>query len=176
MKRLIYLLSFFVVTSCSVFSDNEDIGVFAICPNVLIPRKSAYLTQKSSSFEDFQVQIVGVEGYCYYDRELKTNKAVITPVFELSRLAPSKDCQVDFKFFTETLDGPPEYLGKWRHHQSASINYDQKSIKFKGKTLEQRIPVENESQFIINLGLVQTQREKVFNQRTFDIKFDYIEE
>ncbi len=173
MKQIIFLISaIFTLSSCINTDANNS---FKSCPNITIPRASAYLTQKDTGFEDFQIQVSGYEGYCYFDTDIKSYKAVITPIFELSRLAPSKDCQVDFKFFTETLSGPPEYLGKWQHHQSASIGRNQKYIKFKGKTIEQRVPNENKETFKINLGLTQTAQEQIYNKKTFDIQFDYIE-
>ncbi len=180
MKKLITIIAITLTTSsCAVFNlflGGEYKEPFYSCPNVVIPRDGAYLTQVNRGFDDFHIQIVGFEGYCYMDKKIKTQKAVITPIFVVSKLAQTKDSDLDFKFYIQTQDGPPEYIGKWTHLQSAHITPAQKKIKFKGKEVEVRIPTIEPEKFVIDLGLVQTKDEIKFNKQTFDIEYDYIEE
>ncbi len=178
MKKILIIFAILLTSSCaaisSLFSSNNE--KFLLCPNVSIPRHSAYLTQISQGFDDFQIQITGFEGYCYTDSKTKNKKAVITPIFEVSKMAQTKDSDLDFKFYLQTKIGPPQYLGKWTHLQSAHIRPDQVKISFKGKQVEMTIPSNNSQTFEIILGLVQTKAEIIFNQQTFDIEYDYIKE
>lgn len=89
-----------------------------MCPRVVIPRDTAYLTQIVNYREEFQISLVGYEGHCYFDTRVNRDKAVINPVFKIKRLRRSDETDVHFAYYTETVKGPPAYLGKrpitWR--------------------------------------------------------------
>lgn len=171
-KSLLFLLLFFI-SACSFYSSKDD--AYYYCPYVKIPRDSAYLTQKNNYSDDFQIEVKGFEGYCYFDEKVKVSKAVIAPIFEIKKLQPVKDTELDFKFFTKTLVGPPEFLGVWQHSQSAKIKEADKIVELKGKPIEMRIPDCDNDKFEILLGLVQSPKEKAYNQKTFDIDYKYKE-
>lgn len=169
MKKILCLLAFFSLISCS----NND--YYPYCPNVVIPRASAYVTQKVNSRDEFQIQLTGFEGYCYFDKKVNRQKAVITPLFEIIKLRMVDESELSFNFFTQTIKGPPAYLGKWVHPVTATIPLNEKFVKFKGNPVELKIPNENPYGFEIMLGLQLSNEEKLYNSRTFDINYKFEE-
>ena len=115
-KVLISIFALAYLSSCSLFwTDAPELPVEEPCPVVIIPRDIAYVTQKVNYIDDFQIELKGYSGYCYFDKRINRRKAVIIPQFEVRRLRQNLDeTDVDFTYFTETIKGPPEYLGKKR--------------------------------------------------------------
>ena len=65
-----------------------------MCPRVVIPRDTAYLTQIVNYREEFQISLVGYEGHCYFDTRVNRDKAVINPVFKIKRLRRSDETSI----------------------------------------------------------------------------------
>ena len=146
------------------------------CPQVQIMRNESYLTQYSNYQETFQISISGVEGFCYYEDYLDNYRAVITPIFKIKRLRPSDETDVRFSYYTETVKGPPEYLGKKTQFVNAHIGLNEKEVYYKAPEAKVFVPLKMVGDYDINLGLWISPSEKQYNQKTFDINYRYIEE
>lgn len=164
-------------SSCSMFWNSaEPSKIPQTCPFVIIPRDVAYVVQKVNAQDDFQIELKGYEGYCYFNEYDKRRKAVITPQFSVRRLRGRLDeTDVHFSFFTETIKGPPAFLGKKSYFEQVEIPLQQKEKTFSGRTVEVSIPNADYGDFPIYLGLDLTAEETKYNNRTFDIKFRYEE-
>ena len=173
-KHLI-LLFLFLLNGCGGWLFDEDNGI-QMCPMVQISRGSSYLTQFVNYEESFQISISGYEGHCYYDRTLERHRAVISPVFKIKRLRPSEETDVRFSYYTETVKGPPEYLGKKTYHLTAKIPTNKIEIEYKSQPVNVFIPAEMLYEYDINLGLWISPEETKYNNRTFDINYRYMEE
>ena len=169
-KKLLKLVAFLSLGACS------SIRYEHLCPNVIIPRDTAYSTQVADYSDDFQIELTGYEGYCYYDKTRRSNYASIMPVFSIKRLKDSSVTEVDVNFYTQTVKGPPAYLGKKTYYLSVTIPENEKEITYTADSVEVKIPPEMKYEFDINLGLYITPEEAKYNQRTFDIDYRYVDE
>jgi len=173
LKRSLFLVVFILSGCYSWFAGERE--NLQICPQVQISRDNSYLTQFVNYKEAFQISINGYEGFCYYDRKLERNRAVINPVFKIKRLRPSDETDVRFSYYTETVQGPPEYLGKKTYHITAKIELDERETLYKAPAASVFIPPEMLYGYDINLGLWISPEEAKYNHRTFDINYRYIE-
>lgn len=172
MRSRIFVLFFvFCVAACRLGGDGEK-----MCPRVNIPRDSSYLTQIVNYREEFQISLIGYEGHCYFDTRVNRDKAVINPVFKIKRLRKSDETDVHFAYYTETIKGPPAYLGKKTYYLSVTIPENEKELTYTADSVEVKIPPKMKYEFDINLGLHITQEEAKYNQRTFDIDYRYVDE
>lgn len=146
------------------------------CPQVQIMRDSAYLTQYVNFKETFQINLSGYEGMCYYEQDVERYRAIIRPIFKIKRLTPSDETDVRFSYYTETLKGPAADLGKKTHYLNAQIPLNQQEIEYKAPAVQVYIPTEEGGEYDVNLGIWQSPEEKLYNQRTFDINYRYIDE
>ena len=122
MNKFVCAMAVFAITSCSFLSSKDDSGFAETCPLVRIPRNSAYVIQKVNYIDDFQIELTGYSGYCYFDKRVNRRKAVIIPQFEVKRLrGKSDETDVDFEYYTQTIKGPPEYLGKKQYFGHVTI-------------------------------------------------------
>lgn len=147
-----------------------------LCPRVEIPRETAYLTQIVHYKDQFQIELSGYSGYCWFDKRVNRRKASLRPEFIVRRLRPSPDTSVDFSYYTETLQGPPEYLGRRTYFVTADIAAAETEKKFSGQSVELKVPDSEEYKFTILLGLVLSPEELKYNRKTFDVNYDYLEE
>ncbi|MBR1605296.1 MAG: hypothetical protein IJ660_04230 [Alphaproteobacteria bacterium] len=174
MKNLSLFLFLFLL-SCS----SESVYYNAdgeLCPVVQIIRNEAYLSQFVGYKEQFQISISGYDGYCYYDNVLQRHRAVIRPTFKIKRLSRSPETDVRFSYYTETVKGPTEYLGKKTHYITAHIRADELETYYTAPEVKVFIPEKMIKDYDVNLGLWISPNEAKYNQRTFDINYRYIDE
>ncbi len=145
--------------------------VAEICPRVVIPRETAYQTQIVNYKEQFQISLVGYNGFCYKDERVNRTKAVIEPVFLIRRVRPGDENAVSFAYFTETVKGPPAYLGKKTYYADVYIPADREEMEYTAPQVEVKVPEGMKYDFDINLGLVLSPEELKYNRRTFDINY-----
>ncbi len=169
--RIFAFILFFAVAGCRLGGSDE-----AICPRVVIPRDTAYLTQIVNYREEFQISLLGYEGHCYFDTRVNRDKAVINPVFKIKRLRKSDETDVHFAYYTETVKGPPAYLGKKTYYLAVTLAFDETEKIYTAPAVEVKIPPEMKYEFDINLGLVISPEEMRYNRRTFDIDYRYVDE
>ncbi len=169
-----WLFAFLFLGGCSSwFGGDSDVRM---CPNVQIVRNNSYLTQVVNYKESFQISVSGYEGFCFYDNHLQRNRAVIRPIFKIKRLRPSDETDVRFSYYTETIKGPPEYLGKKTYHITVHIKSDELETEYMGPEAFVFIPPNMLYDYDINLGLWISPEEDKYNRRTFDINYRYIDE
>lgn len=172
MRIVIFTLLFvFGLASCRIGSERE-----AMCPRVRIPRVTSYVSQVVNWCERFQVSVTGYDGYCYYDKRVNRTKAVINPIFKIKRLRKSDENDVSFAYFTETVKGPPAYLGKKTYYLNVTIPENKSEMIYTAPAVEVKVPEDMKDEFDINLGLVLTKEELKYNKRTFDIDYRYVDE
>lgn len=146
-----------------------------LCPFITIPRDTAYVTQKVDYSDEFQVELIGFDGYCEQELHNKRSIAVVTPIFRVQRLRDSDETAVDVSFFTQAVKGPPKFLGKRSYSASTQIKRDEREKEFRGKSVKIRIPDDDSENFEILMGMDVSSQEFKYNQRTFDIKYQYEE-
>lgn len=69
-----------------------------MCPNVKIPRSTAYVTQKAAYAEEVRIELIGFEGYCLNANTVSRRYAAIKPLFKIQRLREGYDTHVDFSY------------------------------------------------------------------------------
>ena len=104
------------------------------------------------------------------------DKAVINPVFKIKRLRRSDETDVHFAYYTETVKGPPAYLGKKTYYMAVAVPADETEMTYTAPSVEVKIPPEMKYEFDINLGLVISPEEAKYNRRTFDVDYRYVDE
>jgi len=165
LKKLLLTVPWFLA-SCSLLWYEDEVTP---CPYVTIPQDTSYLTQTVSYLDNFQIEVNGYEGYCYDEHSVNRRYAVITPVFSVTRLRDSDETEVDFNFYTETVKGPPGFLGKKSYAAGTSIGLDEQSKEFRGKPVKVKIPADGTPLEII-LSLDVSRDEYRYNQRTFNVE------
>ena len=136
-KSLFSLLLLLMTAACTWWPDFYIPGA---CPNVVIPRDTAYLTQKINYFDEFQIEVTGFEGFCMPNEKAGRNYGYVTPLFNIQRLKDTDETDVDFSFYIETRQGPPEYLGRKTYSAYVTLGEHEKEKSFKGPTVKVLIP------------------------------------
>lgn len=173
MKTILKLAgAILLLSSCASSYSEADY----MCPNVKIPRTTAYVTQKASYSEEVQIEVIGYEGYCINANTVDRRFAVIKPLFKIRRLKEGYDTRVDFSYFTETVKGPPEFIGRRNYFASVDIPRDVTEKQFSGSAVKVRVPQQGYNDFTILLGMDVSDAEHDYNQKTFDIEYRYLTE
>lgn len=169
MLKKIYLLFFcLLAASCTLFGSNQSSP--KDCPNVIINRSDAYLTQNVGYKNQLKIELYGYEGYCYFDYKTNRAKAALTPLFKVTRLdGTSNEGYVSFDFYYRTSKGPTEYLGSKMFYEKIALPAKTKVFKFKGKTFELKVPSVEDGSFEIYLGLKLTKSDRTYNDMTYDL-------
>lgn len=170
LKKFLLCSLFLLLTSCVLEEP------YHYCPFVTIRRQDAHLIQKANYQDDFDVELKGFEGYCYFDSRVRREKARITPVFVVTKLRNTDETNVQFSWFAQTIKGPPEYIGKYTYFADVHIKQGERSVEVKGKEVELKVPNEMMNDFPIYMGLALSKQEKDYNQRLFDVDYGYYEE
>lgn len=169
-KKVLFGCLFLFLTSCIAEEP------YSSCPFVIIRRDDAHLIQKANYQDDFDVELKGFEGYCYFDERVRREKARIIPIFVVSKLRNTDETNVQFSWFTQTIKGPPEYIGKNTYFADVHIKQGEKSVEVKGKEIELKVPNEMMNDFPIFMGLSLSRQERDYNQRLFDVDYGYYNE
>lgn len=172
MPKILYgLVILLMITGCV---SNIPAG-YKQCPLISIKREDARLIQLVNYQDNYEIELVGVEGFCYFDTSVKKEKAVITPLFKIRKLRNTDESDIHFQWFTNTIKGPPAYLGKKTYFVEVTLSKDEREKEFKGKTVEVKIPADMMYEFEIFAGLELSKQEKKYNQRLFDVDLGYYE-
>ncbi len=170
MQRICYAFLFLLMIGGCISSDLDG---YKQCPLVTIKREDARLIQIINYQDNFEIEFVGFEGFCYYDTRVNQEKAKITPIFSINKLRDTDETDIQFQWFTNTIKGPPAYLGKKSYFVETSMRRDERRKEFKGKSVDVKIPVDKMYEFEIFAGLELSPQEKKYNQRVFDVDLGY---
>ena len=163
------IITCLMVVSCATSS--VDDGKFS-CPRVTIPLDKAYVIQKADYQNEFQIRLTGYEKYCYFDEVSSRHYAMIKPFFSIKRIRATDESRVDFDFYTETIKGPPGYIGKKSYSTFVNIAINEYEKKFSGPSVKVKVPA-NDSEFEIFLGLDLSASEYEYNKQGFNIDYHY---
>ncbi len=174
MLKKLFLLAFCFCSACTLSGGaNEETSVSPQkmpCPNVVINRSEAYLSQIQGYTNPFKIELYGYEGYCWFDAKTKQPKASLIPLFKLIRLDGGKtEAFVIFDWFYRTSEGPAAFLGEKTFAEQTTVPASTQIYKFRGQPVNVRVPTLEDSIFQINLGLRMTNQEKQYNDTAFDL-------
>ena len=112
-------------------------------------------------------ELIGYEGYCRTDLRNQT-KAVVAPIFEVSRRTEASNEYVRFSYYTDTGDNKVALIGRENHPVSVKVPNVGEKVMYQGDYVEMRIP-DNEPGFVIKMGLVLSNAQYRYN-RTHGLK------
>lgn len=171
-KMIFAFLMTLVLSSCLLHTSERS---YKQCPIITIKRADARLIQLANYQDNYEIELTGVEAFCYYDQRVKQEKARIVPIFKIRKLRNTDESDVHFSWFTETIKGPPAYLGKKSYFVEVSLQEDEREKEVKGKFVDVKIPKEEMYEFEIFAGLEMSKKEREYNQKIFDVDLGYLE-
>ena len=169
MKHFLAFCLLFFVASCSSGSKSEY-----DCPEILIPRETTRIYQSNGKYDEFQINLVGSESYCYTEPSTNRRYAVITPLFKIRRLEKSNISTIDIEFFVKTSQNAEDYLGTRNFHQTLKIPTSSKEEVVKGRQTSTRITMPPYNDFTIYLGIKQSEYTGAKVRKMFDIDYSYL--
>lgn len=165
MKKYVCLFLIFFIVSC--VSHNQE-AVFD-CPNVSIVDDASFFTRGDNINQNFQIELIGFKHYCYSLDNVTRRYSVITPKYRVTRLRPHDENAIDFSFYTNTEQGPPEYLGKQSYYVNVKIPEGSDSFEFESSAVKVKIPPYS-SDFKVTIGLDMSPSERSYKDRHFDTR------
>ena len=166
MRKYVLITFLFLVISCTSYHHEADLD----CPNIIIPSQTAFYTKDGQFGENFQVEIIGFQNYCYGLEDITRRYVVIKPKFRITRLRAHDETSLDISFYTQTIKGPPEYLGKNSYSTAAQISLDDQKSEFWGPEVKVKIPPFS-NDFEISLGLNMNSAEINYKNQRFDTRY-----
>lgn len=141
----------------------SDEPVVRYCPNVRIVPEFSHLTEMSGRVPEYKIELIGYEGYCRTDIRNQT-KAVISPIFEITRMTKISDDDINFAFYSDTSDNDKtKSLGKQSYPASVKIAKVGEKVIYQGDYIEVRIPNDMPG-FKIKLGLALNDNQYRYNK------------
>ena len=169
MKRFLSFLSMLLIASCSSGYNTEN-----DCPPIYIPRESTRIYKNNGSIDDFQINVVGFDAYCYTEEANNRRYAIISPVFKVRRLEDSHTTSLDVDFYVKTSVNKEDYVGINRFNQVLNIPSDSKDAIIRGKETKTRIMKQPYGDFSIDLGIVLEGASSDKSKSMFDIDYKYL--
>ena len=166
MKRYVLIFCFLMLSACSFFYKDTS-GL--VCAQVVNDNNASYFTRTRGNVEDFRIELIGNESYCYDANNVSRRYIVISPKFKITRLSSTDETRVDFSFYTETIKGPPEFIGKRSYFFTGNLDKDTKEIIVTARPVKVKAPL-NDQNFTVMLGLDISDSEQAYNLRTFDTR------
>ncbi len=163
-KKMLLAAAVLVLASCA--AQNEG-PLVRYCPNVQLVPENGRMTQMSGKQEESKIELIGYEGYCRTDLRNQT-KAMVAPIFEVSRRTETSNEYVRFSYYTDTGDNKVALLGKETHSVSVKVPNVGEKVMYQGDYVEIRIP-DDEPGFVIKMGLVLSNAQYRYN-RTHGLK------
>jgi len=103
-----------LLSGCALFDRPvEDEGqTLGPCPTVAIHPEHQKIIQNDEHGPVFTLEIIGYDGYCYYDENTLKDKAVAAPRIKVVRLNDSMIEDIHVSYYIQTYEGPANYLGR----------------------------------------------------------------
>ena len=162
-KKILIAAVMLALTSCATKQET----FVHYCPNVQIVPEFSRLTNMAGKQEESKIELIGYEGYCRTDARNQT-KAVIAPIFEISRLTEASDIRVRFSYYTDTGSNKIVMLGKEKHSVEVNIPNVGEKVMYQGDYIEIRIP-NDQPGYPIKMGLMLSNAQYRYN-RTHGLK------
>ncbi len=166
MKKYVYLFMSLLVVSCASYNQEAAFD----CPGVSIVDDASFFIKGDNQNRNFQIELIGFKHYCYSMETVTRRYSVIIPKYRVTRLRPHDESVVDFTFYTNTEQGPPEYLGKQSYFVNVNLPDGAENFEFEGETVKVKIPPYS-SDFKITIGLDMTSAERTYRDRHFDTRY-----
>ncbi len=159
MSKKFFLAAFvLLLSSCA---GKQEVFVH-YCPNVQIVPEFSRMTIMAGKEPEAKVELIGYEGYCRTDVRNQA-KAVVAPIFEVSRLNETSDKKVRFSYYTDTGSNKIVMLGKEKHSVVVDAPKIGEKIMYQGDYVELRIP-EDQPGYPIKLGLMLSNAQYRYNR------------
>lgn len=168
MKHFVLFTLILLAAGCSSPADDEP------CPEIFIPRETTRLYQNNGRFDEFQINLVGTESYCYTDPSNNRRYAAVTPIFKVRRLEDSSTTNVDADFYVKTSVNSEDYIGTRRFVQTLTIPEGRREITLKGRQTINRIANPPYDNFTMSVGMVLSDGAKDKAKGMFDINYRYL--
>lgn len=169
MKQMLLFIFLLFAASCSTTTEEP-------CPEIFIPRETTRLYQNNGRFDEFQINLVGTESFCYTNPSNNRRYAAITPIFRIRRLENSRTTNIDADFYVKTSINSEDYIGTRRFSQTLTIPQNEKEITVKGRQTINRIANPPYDKFTISVGMVMSEGAKSKAKGMFDINYRYLTE
>lgn len=163
-KKMLLAAAVLALASCAA---EKEAPFFRYCPNVQLVPEFSRMTQMAGKQEEAKIELIGYEGYCRTDLRNQT-KAVVAPIFEVSRRTEVSNEYVRFSYYTDTGDNKVALIGRENHPVSVKVPNVGEKVMYQGDYVEMRIP-DNEPGFVIKMGLVLSNAQYRYN-RTHGLK------
>ena len=106
-KKMLLAAAVLALASCAA---EKEAPFFRYCPNVQLVPEFSRMTQMAGKQEEAKIELIGYEGYCRTDLRNQT-KAVVAPIFEVSRRTEASNEYVRFSYYTDTGDNKVALIG-----------------------------------------------------------------
>ncbi len=169
MRIFLSFLSLFFIISCSSYHDTDN-----DCPPIYIPRENTRIYKNNGSIDDFQINVIGFDAYCYTEAANNRRYAIISPIFKIRRLEESNTTSMDIDFYVKTSVNKKDYVGINRFSQVLNIPNNSREVIVKGKETKTRIIMPPYDNFSIDLGIVLSGDNSYKAKSMFDIDYKYL--
>lgn len=134
-------------------NETEYLKDVNVCPKVHIRINDSTLVQKQGKKPVFKIEASSYSGFCYFNEDLETHKAVVKPVFKIVRLSDEDITDVHFSYYLETVEGPKAFLGKKTYFVNVSMPLGIKEISYTTDVAELTVPKPGTYDLDVYLGL-----------------------
>ena len=165
MSKKLFLAA--IVLALSSCATNKQEAFVNYCPNVQIVPEFSRMTIMAGKQPEAKVELIGYEGYCRIDVRNQA-KAMVSPIFEISRLTEASDEVVRFSYYTDTGSNKLVTLGKQKHSITVTAPKVGEKFMHQGGYVELKIP-EDQPGYPIKLGLMLSNAQYRYN-RTHGMK------
>lgn len=170
--RKFLILGFVCLLSACSYVDSSEYE----CPKISIPRETTRSYQNNGQFDEFQINLVGFESFCYTEPVTNRRYASITPTFKVRRLEASSVSSIDTSFYIKTSINAEDYLGIRNYNQVLNIPTSSKEVIVTGKQTITRIPTQPYNNFEIYIGMTMNNEALSKANKKFDIDYRYLSE
>ena len=175
-SKILLLLTLPFFASCAWQDDEEPNPVYLEPPCPLITLKDIDYTVMVQHKDTFQVSLVGYYGDCNMSMRKHHSFAIIQPIFMIRRLQATDQTNVPFDFYVEAVQGPISGQFYRKYHEIATLPEFDKEVRYVGRKVRVFFPEAIKHTYEMNLGLVISPREQIYNNRYFNEHFDYSED
>ena len=157
-KKVFLVAAAMLLASCA--GKNEEYVHY--CPNVHIVPENSRLTHMAGREVESKVELIGYEGYCRTDAR-GHSKAVVAPIFEVSRQNEISSEYVQFNYYTQTGDDRNDKFSQKTYSVSIKVPEVGKKLMHQGEYVEVIIP-DYQPGYKIDMGLLLSQYQHRYNR------------